>query len=1165
MAGGKIEKIIEFQAQKAVGQLNQVISRLNRTNQELQKMEEQAQAIDFSRFIPAINQFAKSFANLKIDEKNISDIQVMAQALNRYRMVAVETNKDTSKFNFSKITQGIYGFTNSMARMDISDEITGKISSLAQSLNRFKMVSLELNKSDFNVSFEKITRGIYSFMGSMNRMEFLNGVVEKVSALGQALNRLVNVSMKLQNIKVSFTSLTQAIYAFVGSILRIKDLESVTTTLERLGNAMEKIQLNSSRFSLIKALNNLEKMESTTEELRQKLKLLENNGKGVFGNLKNWIEKAANTIKNLPNYVSSINNGMSELKRLLSLTWLRSIYNMFKRIGEAIYDLVKVYSEYIENINLATVAYNGLEEATEELYPFVEKLSYAFGLNESEVIRAVGLFKQMANAMGLAEEEGTLLSEGLTKMAYDISSLYNISFDRALSSLQSALVGQTKPIRGATGADITENTLRITLQELNIGKEIRDLSYVEKRLIMVISLTQQLAKAQGDLAYTIESPSNQLKILSQQLERLKIALGELLEIGTNYILPMLNGAVMALVVIVETFTTLIKQLVGYEEELYDYDRQSGTSDELSELIEGMEEANEVAEELKKNLIGIDELNILEPQSTSSNDVIDPTILAAFEAALKDWDNMMDDVNMKAYAIRDAILSWFGLTPQDDGSWGLKEGENLARNIYEFLSEVDFGKLISDLGQIVTLITLGSIAWLTWKVVMNPFMWIIAGIYEIWRAWNTELSETHTWLDSYEQMLLGISLVVAGIAILFKSWGVGALAIALFGVYEIVKGINDIVSDGITNWQDVQKILIGISLILGAFAIVTKNWIVAAIAGVFLLSAVAINQLVGFEERFKNGTTTLGDWVAIVFLGVLTGIVAVIETILKALLTGLLGVVYGVVGGILVVATTIVATIETLLAPLIAVIKSVLSVYDFFAGTQLSTKVQFYAGTSKLKNALGSFTEYVGDTVVETWSGSLAQTMSDGVVNAMKSSSDEKIISSAVGTATNSTGNATTSISTATVEQALKDTLQQSETQTEVTSAISTSVDEIKNMLNSSGEYTRIINNTYALPTQSYANGGYPSQGMFLMNEGSSAEMLGTINGRTAVVNNEEISSALAQAMTPLLNNVVSAVQNIAANDRPIVLNVDSRQMARANQKGSQKLGYNQIGGEFANV
>lgn len=494
---GRVEKIIEFQAQKAVNQLNQVINRLSKTNEELKKMESQINSISFEKFVPAINTFTESFEKLKINPQSLSNIQIMAQALNRYRMVAVETNKKGSKFDFSKVTQGIYGFTNSVKRMAISDEIIGQVNSLAQALNRFKMTSIELNKTDFNVSFEKVTRGIYSFMNSVSRMNFVDDVVTKISALGQAINRLVNASIKLQNLKVSFTALTQAIYSFVGSILRIKDLDTVIIKLERLGNAMEKIQLNSERFSLLKALSNLDKMETTIESLRLKLAKLGDGGKKSFSLLEVWSNKIVPAFKNLSNYSTQISSGISSLKRLLSLAWLRSIYNAFKRIGETVYDLVKSYSEYIENINLATVAYDGLENAMESLYPFVEKMSIAFGLNESEVTRAVGLFKQMANAMGLAQEQGDLLSTGLTKMAYDISSLYNISFDRALSALQSSLVGQTKPIRGATGADITENTLRITLKELNIGKEIRDLSYVEKRLIMVISLTKQLANAQG--------------------------------------------------------------------------------------------------------------------------------------------------------------------------------------------------------------------------------------------------------------------------------------------------------------------------------------------------------------------------------------------------------------------------------------------------------------------------------------------------------------------------------------------------------------------------------------------------------------------------------------------------------------------------------------------
>ena len=113
---------------------------------------------------------------------------------------------------------------------------------------------------------------------------------------------------------------------------------------------------------------------------------------------------------------------------------------------------------------------------------------------------------------------------------------------------------------------------------------------------------------------------------------------------------------------------------------------------------------------------------------------------------------------------------------------------------------------------------------------------------------------------------------------------------------------------------------------------------------------------------------------------------------------------------------------------------------------------------------------------------------------------------------------------------------------------------------------KAINSTVEkLNVKTFANGGYPEKGLFVMNEGNSTEMLGSINGKSAVVNNQEIASALAQALAPMLGSVVTAVENVAASDRPIVLNVDSRQMARANQKGSQKLGYNQIGGEFANV
>lgn len=1115
MANGKVEKIIEFQAGKAISQLDQVINRLNKTNQVLAKLEKQANAISFEKFIPSINKFANSFAKLKIDPQNLNNIQIMAQAL-----------------------------------------------------NRFRMTTMELNKKGVDVTFAKVTKAIYSFSNSVSRMNLLNDTISKIASLGLAINRLVNSSMKLQNTKVAFTSLTQAIYAFVGSILRIKDLDSVIVKLERLANAMEKLKVNSKNFTVVRDFAEFEKTKKKISSLEEKIKKL----KEEIKKLNAETSKTPSILNKVQKAMGSLQAGIGTIASYLRFSMFRSFLYTMRRLGRWVYDMTKAYASYIENINLATVAYNGLEESMKSLYPFVEKISLAFGLNESEVIRAVGLFKQMANAMQLTQEQGDLLSTGLTKMAYDISSLYNLPFDRALSALQSALVGQTKPIRSATGADITENTLRLTLQDLNIGKEIRELSFVEKRLVMVISLTKQLANAQGDLANTLESPANQLKVLSQQLERLKIALGEFFEIGMRYILPLLNGIVMALVVIIETFTEFIKQLIGYEEYQPNTDGLQGTSDQLDELIDGMEEANKEAEELEKHLLGIDELNILDPNATLTTDGIDPTILDAFNAALTDWDNKMDEVSMKAYQIRDIILSWFGLEPKDDGKWGLVEGESLARNIAETLASIDLSKLKDGVLEVVE--TLGKILLLSLalRVLLNPFLLLAAGLYLIFDGINFELEYGEDILGEWEKTLLGLSLAVAGIAILFRSWQLGLLALALFGMYETVKGLNQAVSDGVWNWKDMTTVLLGIGLLLLTFGIITKNWILLAMAGIAILGAASIKQLTGFKQRFQEGTTTILDWLALVFMALIYSIVFLIEAILKIILLAVTLPFTLLFDFVAAIGLGLIAIVEGIVDLIIAVINGLLWVINALTGSKLKIEVDYFGVT---KNSLKKFASQ-GGFASGTWTGAvldagIASSIDKAVMDAIHSNPADLLNGEKDSSASKSfeemlKGMGELLSSSEKTTGVMESELDEQKKQTDLLKTETTLLNDIADVYNNMSEEDRkrLLNNTYVLP-QGYANGGYPSKGLFLMNEGNSAEMVGSIGGKTAVVNNEQIASALAQALAPMLGSVVTAVENVAANDRPIVLNVDSRQMARANQKGSQKLGYNQIGGEFANV
>ena len=1115
MANGKVEKIIEFQAGKAISQLDQVINRLNKTNQVLEKLEKQAKAISFEKFIPSINKFANSFAKLKIDPQNLNNIQIMAQAL-----------------------------------------------------NRFRMTTMELNKKGVDVTFAKVTKAIYSFSNSVSRMNLLNDTISKIASLGLAINRLVNSSMKLQNTKVAFTSLTQAIYAFVGSILRIKDLDSVIVKLERLANAMEKLKANSKNFTVVRDFTQFEKAKKKIASLQEKIEKL----KEEIKKLNAETSKTPSILNKVQKVMGSLQAGIGTIASYLRFSMFRSFLYTMRRLGRWVYDMTKAYASYIENINLATVAYNGLEESMKSLYPFVEKISLAFGLNESEVIRAVGLFKQMANAMQLTQEQGDLLSTGLTKMAYDISSLYNLPFDRALSALQSALVGQTKPIRSATGADITENTLRLTLQDLNIGKEIRELSFVEKRLVMVISLTKQLANAQGDLANTLESPANQLKVLSQQLERLKIALGEFFEIGMRYILPLLNGIVMALVVIIETFTEFIKQLIGYEEYQPNTDGLQGTSDQLDELIDGMEEANKEAEELEKHLLGIDELNILDPNATLTTDGIDPSILDAFNAALTDWDNKMDEVSMKAYQIRDIILSWFGLEPKDDGKWGLVEGESLARSIAETLASIDLSKLKDGVLEVVE--TLGKILLLSLalRVLLNPFLLLAAGLYLIFDGINFELEYGEDILGEWEKTLLGLSLAVAGIAILFRSWQLGLLALALFGMYETVKGLNQAVSDGVWNWKDMTTVLLGIGLLLLTFGIITKNWILLAMAGIAILGAASIKQLTGFKQRFQEGTTTILDWLALVFMALIYSIVFLIEAILKIILLAVTLPFTLLFDFVAAIGLGLIAIVEGIVDLIIAVINGLLWVINALTGSKLKIEVDYFGVT---KNSLKKFASQ-GGFASGTWTGAvldagIASSIDKAVVDAIHSNPEELLNGEKDSSASKSfeemlKGMGELLSSSEKTTGVMESELDEQKKQTDLLKTETTLLNDIADVYNNMSEEDRkrLLNNTYVLP-QGYANGGYPSKGLFLMNEGNSAEMVGSIGGKTAVVNNEQIASALAQALAPMLGSVVTAVENVAANDRPIVLNVDSRQMARANQKGSQKLGYNQIGGEFANV
>ena len=442
------------------------------------------------------------------------------------------------------------------------------------------------------------------------------------------------------------------------------------------------------------------------------------------------LEQYAETLKMVNSFLTSIDTGKSKaLEQTAKNTTnissnetkenVKDLSNSFKSIfnnskiiifsktfGKVIKDLstfTRKSADYIENWNLLDVSFQNNTTSAEKL---VNTLSEMYGLDESWGYRTVGIFKQLANAMGLTGEVGTQLSKVLTQLAIDTSSLYNIDIEDTVSILQSALAGQTKPVR-RLGGDITQSTLQLTLDTYGIDRGIESLNYAEKRLVIVTAMLNQTDEAWGDWGRTIESVSNQMRIFQQQVERLTRAIGNVFLPILKTIIPYLNAILMVLVEIINW----IALLVGYNEE--DFDFFDTANKGALDLSTNLGTASDNAKKLQSGLRGFDKLNVIKsPSSSGSGGVgggigaLDPKILEMFNKASNNYLDSLDKVQMKATKIRDSIMEWLGFTKLIDSKTGkisfkLKDGYSNFKLILGVLGAITALKLLNKLKGLIT--------------------------------------------------------------------------------------------------------------------------------------------------------------------------------------------------------------------------------------------------------------------------------------------------------------------------------------------------------------------------------------------------------------------------------------------------------------------------------
>lgn len=328
-------------------------------------------------------------------------------------------------------------------------------------------------------------------------------------------------------------------------------------------------------------------------------------------------EKHSNTTKKAAKSSRSFSDNLA-----YQVTKFRTLFGVFRNLAKMMGGWFNESNKYIETLNLFNVTMGDAAEGAKE---FAESVQSAMGIDAAEWMQNQGVFKNLVYGFGVAEDAANTMSQNLTQLSYDMASFFNTDVETAFDKLSSAMAGQVKGLR-EFGIDTTVASLQEYALARGIDTSVRSMTQAEKAMLRYNLIMEKSILMQGDMARTIATPSNALRILSAQFTQLKRAMGNVISVIAVKLIPYVQATVR---VITDAANALAK-LFGFELPTIDYDSlkdldTGGFGDEFEDENENANELSGTIKKIKKQLMGFDELNIIsDPASDSGGGTSDTT-------------------------------------------------------------------------------------------------------------------------------------------------------------------------------------------------------------------------------------------------------------------------------------------------------------------------------------------------------------------------------------------------------------------------------------------------------------------------------------------------------------------------------------------------------------
>ena len=366
------------------------------------------------------------------------------------------------------------------------------------------------------------------------------------------------------------------------------------------------------------------------------------------------------------------------------------------------------------------------------------------GLNIQEITQYASQLASVTNSVGQTGEVSIAAASSFTKLAGDISSLFNVDYSAVATNLQSGLIGQSRALY-KYGIDITNATLQTYAYNLGLSKSVSEMTQAEKMQLRMLAILDQSKVSWGDLANTINSPSNMIRQFTNNLKETGMVLGQLFIPVLQKVLPVINGVTIAIKRLFVNIANLLGIKIDFDAFGQGY---SNMEDGIEDISSAYDDATSAAKKFKTVTLGIDELNINAPQEDSGSAAggigggIDLTdeILEATSEYERVWQEAYDRMENKAQEFANRFSRIF--EPIKDlfedisiGDWFSVGGDvsGIATKIFNFLSsslkKIDWNKVGQNIGKFLSGINWTGIL----MSVGNFFETLVDSAIDLWKG------------------------------------------------------------------------------------------------------------------------------------------------------------------------------------------------------------------------------------------------------------------------------------------------------------------------------------------------------------------------------------------------------------------------------------------------